>query len=143
VAEALTALLAGGFVLVVVTNQPDVARGTLRREDVESVNRELTAQLPLDDVRVCYHDDADRCGCRKPEPGLLVDAAADWDIDLGASFMVGDRWRDIDAGKRAGCTTILVDSSYPEDRRSVPDWSAASLHEASKWILARQTLTTS
>jgi D-glycero-D-manno-heptose 1,7-bisphosphate phosphatase len=138
VIEACIALRTAGFLLIVVTNQPDVARGTLRREVVEAINEALRAQVPVDDFRVCYHDEADGCPCRKPQPGLLVQAARDWRIDLARSFMVGDRWRDIEAGRRAGCTTVFIDYSYTESRRSVPDCSVRSLVEAADWIIGRR-----
>ena len=103
VPEALTVLHERGFILLVVTNQPDVARGTQSRNVVEAINNQLRQQLPLDGVYVCYHDNADRCDCRKPSPGMLLKAAAEHDIDLRASFMVGDRGSDIAAGNAAGC----------------------------------------
>src|SRR5262249_35905993 len=97
VVEACITLRTAGFTLVVVTNQPDVARGTQQRAVVQAINEVLRAQVPLDDFRVCYHDEPDGCTCRKPQPGLLLQAARDWQIDLVSSFMVGDSWRDIEA----------------------------------------------
>jgi len=138
VPEALAGLRDAGFLLIVVTNQPDVARGVLQKEDVESINAALRRKLPLDDVRVCYHDDQDACNCRKPLPGLLLDAARDWRIDLKMSFMVGDRWRDIEAGHRAGCKTILIDRVHHERLKSVPDYRAESLTQAAAQILSRR-----
>ena len=139
VVEACKALRAADFLLVVVTNQPDVARGTLHRETVEAINRALRAQVPVDDIRVCYHDDQDKCLCRKPSPGLLLQAAEDWQIDLSASFTVGDRWKDIEAGRRAGCKTVLIDYAYAEAVLSVPDRSVHSLAEATDWILGQSS----
>jgi transaldolase len=135
VIDACIALRAAGFLLVVVTNQPDVARGTQRRELVEAINDALRAQVPLDDIRVCYHDEPDGCTCRKPRPGLLLQAARDGQIDLANSFLVGDRWRDIEAGHRAGCTTILINYGYTEAQQSAPDCYVRSLPEAADWIL--------
>ena len=135
VVDACIALRTAGFLLIVVTNQPDVARGTQQRNVVESINHMVRAQVPLDDIRVCYHDEPDGCTCRKPRPGLLLQAARDWQIDLASSFMVGDRWKDIEAGRRAGCTTILVDYGYAEVQQSVPDRYVYSLAEAADWIL--------
>ena len=135
VAGACSALHEAGFLLIVVTNQPDVARGAATRAQVEAINSALSGQLPLDDVRVCYHDDPDSCSCRKPKCGLLRDAARDWDIDLSASFMVGDRWKDIEAGHRAGCRTIFVDAGYSERQPATPDCRVHSLAEAARWIL--------
>ena len=136
---ALAGLKAAGFLLIVVTNQPDVARGIIRREDVERMHAALRAALPLDDVAVCYHDDADACACRKPLPGMLLQAAAAHEIDLAASFMIGDRWRDIDAGAAAGCRTIWIDRSYRERPPAhMPDARVDSLRAAAEWIMARQ-----
>jgi transaldolase len=136
VAQALERLRAAGFRLIVVTNQPDVARGVQTRETVEAIHAELLARgLPLDDFRVCYHDDDDDCACRKPKPGLLLAAAQEEGLDLTSSFLVGDRWRDIEAGKRAGCTTLFIDYRYVELERSQPDVRVRSLAEAANWIL--------
>jgi D-glycero-D-manno-heptose 1,7-bisphosphate phosphatase len=136
VREAVDRLRAAGLLLVVATNQPDVARGTLERERVEEMHTLLHQILPLDDVLCCYHDDPDRCACRKPRPGLLVDAAQRFRVDLPASFMVGDRWRDVEAGRQAGCTTILLARSYSEASRSRPDYQADDLAEATDIILS-------
>jgi D-glycero-D-manno-heptose 1,7-bisphosphate phosphatase len=137
VPDALARLRAAGFRLIVVTNQPDIARGTQRREVVDRMHAKLMAELPIDDVRVCPHDDRDGCDCRKPKPGLLDSAAHDKSLSLGDSFMVGDRWRDVEAGRRAGCTTIFVDRDYAEPR---PEGAAVVVHslgEATDWILSR------
>jgi D-glycero-D-manno-heptose 1,7-bisphosphate phosphatase len=128
-----------GFLLIVVTNQPDVARGTQRLEVVEAINMELQRQLPLDDIRVCYHDEADNCPCRKPKPGMLLEAGLDWGLDFRTSFMVGDRWTDVEAGRRAGCKTVLVHTAISEERRCQPDFQAASLREAERWILQQSS----
>jgi D-glycero-D-manno-heptose 1,7-bisphosphate phosphatase len=136
VPEALGALKAQGYSLVVVTNQPDVARGTASRELVDSIHERLKGELDLDAVFTCFHDDADECDCRKPKPGLLLRAAHDLGIDLTSSFMVGDRWRDVEAGRRAGCRTLFVDCGYRESRSHVCDFRVGSLLEASGIILA-------
>jgi transaldolase len=120
-----------GFLLIVVTNQPDVRRGALTREKVGEIHRYLAAKLPLDDVFVCGHDDEDHCTCRKPKPGLLVEAAGKYGIDLAKSYMVGDRWRDIEAGSAAGCRTIFIDHGYNErDPETPPDIRVCALPEA-------------
>ncbi len=135
--QALEALKRRGYLLIVVTNQPDVARGSQTRAMVETLNASLKKCLPLDEIRVCYHDDADNCECRKPRPGLLLQAAQEHAIDLSASYMVGDRWRDIEAGHRAGCVTILVDYQYADELPRPPDHTVRSLSEAALWILAQ------
>jgi D-glycero-D-manno-heptose 1,7-bisphosphate phosphatase len=136
VLPALQSLKANGFVLICVTNQPDVARGKQRREVVEAINATLLKALPLHEINVCYHDDQDGCECRKPQPGLLLAAVMKYLIDLSSSFMVGDRWRDIEAGHRAGCRTILIDYGYPENWvGQPPHCKASSLSEAANWIL--------
>jgi D-glycero-D-manno-heptose 1,7-bisphosphate phosphatase len=137
VPDALARLRAAGFRLIVVTNQPDIARGTQRRDVVDRMHAKLMAELPIDDVRTCPHDDCDGCNCRKPKAGLLDSAAHDNGLSLPDSFMVGDRWRDVEAGRRAGCTTIFVDRDYAEPK---PDDAAVvvrSLGEATDWILSR------
>jgi D-glycero-D-manno-heptose 1,7-bisphosphate phosphatase len=135
VAGALADLKRAGYVLVVVTNQPDVARGAQTRAAVDAIHARLQAELPLDAIRACLHDDADRCGCRKPAPGLLLDAARDLDLDLGASVMVGDRWRDIEAGRAAGCRTVFINCHYAERQPTTFDVELTSLAEAAAWIL--------
>ena len=136
VRDALLELANAGFVLVVVTNQPDVARGTQRREIVEAMHAKLEASLPLDAVYCCFHDDADACHCRKPAPGLLLDAAGDLDLDLARSFIIGDRWRDTEAGAAAGCRTIFIDYGYAERQPRLVDRRVTSVSEATRWILS-------
>jgi D-sedoheptulose 7-phosphate isomerase len=136
VPEALRDLKGQGFELFVITNQPDVARGTQTRDAVEGINRKLASTLPVDDIIVCYHADQDNCSCRKPKPGMLLDAARKHGIDLSVSFLVGDRWRDIEAGRSAGCKTILINGGYREKQSSqAPDARAGSLREAASWII--------
>ncbi|MGA9073108.1 MAG: HAD-IIIA family hydrolase [Candidatus Sulfotelmatobacter sp.] len=136
VPKALQDLKSHGYELLVVTNQPDVGRGKQSRQALDAMHQSLFARLPLDDILVCCHTDQDKCDCRKPLPGMLLDAARKHNIDLPASFMVGDRWRDIEAGYNAGCRTILIDYGYserPPDR--VPDLRVGSLREAADWII--------
>jgi D-glycero-D-manno-heptose 1,7-bisphosphate phosphatase len=137
VEQACRQLHEAGLLLIVVTNQPDVARGTQTIETVEALNRELSSRLPLDEIRVCPHDDADHCDCRKPAPGLLLDAAREHGIELENSVMVGDRWRDVEAGRRAGCATVFLDSGYSERPPEAPDLTVGTLGEAVPWILER------
>jgi len=138
VPAALALLRQAGYRLIVVTNQPDVARGSKAREEVEALHQALRAQLPIDEIRVCFHDDADDCRCRKPKPGLLLDAAKTNGIDLKASVMVGDRWRDIEAGRQAGCTTVFINYNYQERQPATPNVSVRSLTEAAEWIISQQ-----
>jgi D-sedoheptulose 7-phosphate isomerase len=136
VASSLHDLRAHGFGLFVITNQPDVARGTQTRDAVEEIHQALASSLPIDAIFVCYHDDVDNCACRKPKPGLLLEAQRKHNIDLSRSFMVGDRWRDIDAGHNAGCKTILIDYGYRETRpEQPPEAIVRSLREAADWII--------
>jgi D-glycero-D-manno-heptose 1,7-bisphosphate phosphatase len=138
-AVSLRRLKAAGFLLILVTNQPDVARGALSREAVEEVNAAVCAELPIDDVFVCWHDDSDQCDCRKPKPGLILRASAKYGIGLDRSFLIGDRWRDIDAGAIAGCRTILLDRRYQErEPDHAPDFRAETLAEAADWILGQR-----
>jgi len=137
VAEACVKLKQAGFLLVVATNQPDVGRGTISQKLVESLHEHMRRQAPLDRVEVCYHpgQGGSECDCRKPKPGMLLRAARELNIDLKRSFMVGDRWRDIDCGHAAGCTTILVDYGYDEPLRQPPDHCVKTLAEAADVIL--------
>jgi D-glycero-D-manno-heptose 1,7-bisphosphate phosphatase len=135
-AASLVRLKRQGFLLLVVTNQPDVRRGTSTQAAVEKINQSLADNLPLDDFFTCYHDDSDQCDCRKPLPGLFTKAAAKHGVDLANSYMIGDRWRDIDAGSAAGCRTILIDSHYDERKPDAqPDCVVESLAQACDWIL--------
>jgi len=125
-----------GFLLLVVTNQPDVSRGTQSIEAIQQMHESMRQTLPLDDFLVCPHDDRDACQCRKPMPGLFLEAQARYNIDLAGSFMVGDRWRDIDAGRAAGCRTVWIDRQYRERGPALaPDATAASLVDAVDWIV--------
>jgi D-glycero-D-manno-heptose 1,7-bisphosphate phosphatase len=138
VADACEKLHRLGCLLVVVTNQPDVARGQQTVAVVDQINDELRRRLPIDSVGACYHDNDDLCSCRKPQPGLLLAAAERLAIDLARSFIVGDRWSDIEAGRRAGCRTVLVGNSGIEHSIE-PDYAASSLVEAADWISDRLT----
>jgi D-glycero-D-manno-heptose 1,7-bisphosphate phosphatase len=135
VREALERLRSAGFVLIVVTNQPEIARGGLESTDLDAMHRHLHDSLPIDSIYCCPHDDADNCGCRKPRPGLLLEAADRHRIDLAASYVVGDRWRDIEAGRAAGCISVFIDLGYDEDQPSNPDHVARSLPDATDWIV--------
>jgi len=126
-----------GLRLLVVTNQPDIARGKTAGSAVDEINEVLRRDLVLDEILVCPHDDVDGCVCRKPKPGLLLAAAEAWDIDLARSTMVGDRWRDIDAGRAAGVATVFLDRSYTERRPDDADLVTDELLRAVPFILHR------
>jgi len=135
VREGLHALHSAGFILVVITNQPDVSRGRVTRESVYAINNFLMDELPLDNMKVCFHDNADHCDCRKPKPGNIIKAAQELGIDLNHSFMVGDRWSDIEAGRRAGCKTVFIENLYVEKNPESPDFQAKEFYQVVKCIL--------
>jgi D-glycero-D-manno-heptose 1,7-bisphosphate phosphatase len=134
--DCLCDLKKADFVLVVVTNQPDVGNGVVAKEVVDNMNRSLLRALPLDEVVVCYHSQSDGCLCRKPKAGMLQVAAEKYAIDLSRSFMVGDRWSDVAAGKLAGCKTIFIDRSYTEPNSEIPNIIVKSLREAADYVLS-------
>jgi D-glycero-D-manno-heptose 1,7-bisphosphate phosphatase len=143
VKEAINELKQAGFLTIVVTNQPDVARGLQTKEVVDSMNEKVAHDLAIDDLKVCFHTDEHGCQCRKPNSGMLLEAASAWDIDLSLSYMIGDRYSDIQAGNQAGCTSILVG---PGDRLAserleqlLPATQVKSLWEASRWILTHES----
>jgi len=110
--EPLQKLKAAGFVLVATTSQPGLSRGYLPRRELERMHALLKQRLPLDDILVCPHDEADRCPCRKPQPGLLTEAAFKWHIDLDRSYVVSDKWQDAQAAHVVGCTSLLLESPW-------------------------------
>src|SRR6185295_8673444 len=135
VEEACLRLKDAGWLLVVATNQPDVGRGTQRREEVEEMHAAMCARLPIDRVEVCYDPGQGiPSEFRKPAPGMLLRAAREMEIDLAGSWMVGDRWRDIDCGAAAGCRTIFIDYGYDEALRTEPNYRVKSLLEAAAVI---------
>jgi len=138
VPEACRRLKQAGFLLVVATNQPDVGRGTLKQEVVETMHAEMCRQLPLNRVEACYHPGRglSHCDCRKPKPGMLLRAARELGIDLAQSWMVGDRWRDVDCGRAAGCRTVFIDRGYAEELKHQPDFRVNNLLEAAGIILS-------
>ena len=138
VREACRALREHGYLLILVTNQPDIARGTAGADEAHAMHTLLRRFLHLDDVKVCPHDDAANCDCRKPKPGLIFDAARQWSIDLAASYFVGDRWRDIEAGQRAGCRAIFIDYRYNERQPQPPFTGVRSLRQAAEAILGSE-----
>ncbi len=135
VRDACERLRGAGFLMIVVTNQPDIARGSTTAEAVEELHERLRSEVTVDDIIVCPHDDVDACACRKPRPGMLVDAAQRWGIDLAASAIVGDRWRDIEAGRAAGIRTVFIDRGYAERLANEPDLVVGELADAVSWLL--------
>lgn len=136
VLESLKILKSAGFLLIVVSNQPDVAKGKITQLFVESVNARLKEFLPIDQFRICYHADEDGCSCRKPLPGLIMSAARELDIDLSRSVMIGDRWRDVEAGFSAGCKTFFINYGYLEKKPDQACIQVQSLAEACPLILS-------
>jgi D-glycero-D-manno-heptose 1,7-bisphosphate phosphatase len=135
VVESVKILKEHGFKLIVVTNQPDVARGWVSRDAVDLLNAYVKKALGVDDVVACFHTEKDGCECRKPRPGMLTSSAQKWHIDLALSFMVGDRMSDIEAGLKAGCKTILVGDAEADSGIVSPHHRTTDLSTAVKWIL--------
>jgi len=118
------------FLCILITNQPDVFRGKISKKTVVEMNSYIKKKIKLDDMFVCYHDNEHNCSCRKPKPGLLVKASKKWKIDLNKSFMIGDRWKDILAGKKVGCKTIFINNNYKNDKKVKADFTFKSLLKA-------------
>ncbi len=137
VPEACRALKAAGYALVVATNQPDVGRGDQPQAEVEAMHERLRSLIPeIERIEVCYDPGRGEFSRRrKPEPGMLLDAATALGLDLGQSWMVGDRWRDVDCGKRAGVKTVFIDFGYSEELQAKPDFTVKSFAEAAQVIL--------
>ena len=137
VSQACTQLKDAGFLLLVVTNQPDVRTGKQSLAEVEAMHDKLRNLLPVDDISACFHVNADNCACRKPRPGMLLQAAERHGVNLSTSYMVGDRRGDIEAGQRAGCSCFFIDYHYREAGPQGTFRTVADLHEAAEHILAR------
>jgi len=134
-AVSLQRLKEVGFILAVVTNQPDVGNGLMPRSEVDAMHEIMTRELPLDAVKTCFHGQAQHCDCRKPKPGMLLEAARELGINLKKSFMVGDRKSDVDAGRAAGCATVFIDLGYALPAPEHPDYVAHSIAEAADFII--------
>lgn len=136
--DGCQALKRSGYVLVVATNQPDVGRGTQSKGAVEAMHAKLSQLIPLDRIEVSYAPGGENPPDfrRKPQPGMIIQAAQEMDLDLTRSWMVGDRWRDIDCGHNAGLRTIFIDWGYDEKLRARPDFTVRSFAEAVGIILA-------
>ena len=134
--ETLSSLKKIGFSLAVITNQPDVGNGRVRKEVVQKMNDHLKMILPIDLIKVCYHAQTYNCNCRKPKPAMILEAAAELPAILTESYMIGDRAGDISAGKAAGCTTILIDKNYTEKLIDKPNFRVPSLEAAANIIIS-------
>jgi D-glycero-D-manno-heptose 1,7-bisphosphate phosphatase len=135
VVTAIELLKAHHFVPVVVTNQPDVARGTTSQTTINEINAHISMLTGIEHFYTCIHDDGDLCGCRKPKPGLIIQSATELGLDIHSSILVGDRWRDVSAGQAAGCRTFFIDHSYGERPPEQPFSRVSSLLEAVKKVL--------
>lgn len=134
--QALNRLRGAGFLLVVVTNQPDIGNGKISAGVVAQMHDILYKALPIDRIELCPHGQGDKCDCRKPKPGMLLRAAEACGIDLGKSYMVGDRASDVEAGKAAGCKTVFIDLQYASELKpDRPDHVAQSIVDAADIIL--------
>ena len=140
VKEVLPQLKSAGYLLIVVTNQPDVGRGTQHKSVVEEMHDLLKRELPLDAIYVCYHGYDGECDCRKPKPGMLIEAAKKYDIDLKQSYMIGDRVKDVDAGYAGRCHTIFIEYGYCEPLNTIPDFTTDNLQNAATWILLQDPI---
>lgn len=134
VKPALDQLKASGYLLICVTNKPDIERGLMTQANLDAIMQKLRETLPLDDIFICYSEHSD---CFKPKPGLLLQATHQYDIDLSKSYMIGDLWSDVKAGQNAGCKTIWIDRHYINERQPDPpaDYTAESLTEAARWLM--------
>ena len=139
VPDGCAQLKRANFLLVVITNQPDVGRGNQSREAVEAMNLKMESALPfLDRIEVCYHAGkryGQPCDCRKPQPGLILRAAAKLNIDLNRSYVIGDRWRDVDCARAAGCRVVFIQRGYNETLREAPDFIVTNFEEAVTAVL--------
>lgn len=135
VSEKLKQLRDAGYLLFVITNQPDVARGKTPRHIIEEIHKFISEEILLEEIFCCYHDDKDDCTCRKPRPGFFLEAEKKWGVDLSNSFMVGDRWKDIEAAENARVNSIFVDYNYDEPKPISQQFTTGSPLEALTYIL--------
>ncbi|MCB9062450.1 MAG: HAD-IIIA family hydrolase [Halobacteriovoraceae bacterium] len=125
--EVCRSLKENGFILIVVTNQPDYKRGTQKLDVIEQLNTHVANKLPIEKVYCCLHDNEDNCNCRKPKPGMILMGIEEFNIDPMQSFMIGDRTSDISAGKACGLKTIFIDYHYEEKQNEIPDYTVESI----------------
>jgi D-glycero-D-manno-heptose 1,7-bisphosphate phosphatase len=130
----LMLLRQSGYKLIVITNQPDVSRGITTMEIVNEINNRIIDLLNVDEIISCFHDDNDNCDCRKPKPGMILEATKKWNIDLSSSYLIGDRWRDIQTAKNIGLSSILINYDYDE-KKVEADFECINFEEATKFIL--------
>lgn len=135
--EVLARLKGEGFLLIVVTNQPDISRGSITWAELNAIHDLIRRELPVDDIIVCPHDNDDDCDCRKPKPGMIVESARKWGIDIESSFLIGDTWKDMEAGQKAGCKTILLDAPYNQDVQG--DYRIQDICETLKIITKKES----
>jgi D-glycero-D-manno-heptose 1,7-bisphosphate phosphatase len=131
--ESVSQIRRAGFLAIVVTNQPEIARGELSWETLHRMHHHLQTTVGVDAIYVCPHDPSAGCSCHKPQPGLLLTAAQEWHVELSTSFLIGDRWRDVQAGQAAGCSTVLIERSYSGNAQA--DCRAPDLGSAIRYIL--------
>ena len=134
-AASLQKLKQAGFLLAVVTNQPDVGDGLIAHSEVDAMHEIMARELPLDAVKACFHGHGEHCDCRKPKPGMILEAAVELGINLKKSFMVGDRKSDVEAGRAAGCATVFIDLGYALPAPDAPDYVVHSIAEAAHVII--------
>jgi D-glycero-D-manno-heptose 1,7-bisphosphate phosphatase len=139
-AASLNRLKRAGYLLAVVTNQPDVGHGLIPRAEVDAMHELMRRELPVDTIKACFHRQDEHCDCRKPKPGMILAAAGELGIDLAKSFMVGDRKGDVEAGRAAGCATVFIDLGYAEPAPEAPDHVVRSIAEAAD-VIINATLT--
>jgi D-glycero-D-manno-heptose 1,7-bisphosphate phosphatase len=127
-APLLKKLKAVGLVIIATTNQPGLSDGRLSRRELDRMHEVLRCALPLDDIIVCPHSETDRCSCRKPKPGLLIEAKFKWHLDMDRSFAISDKWQDAEAARAAGCNSVMIKSPWVGSVHHdflLPDFAAA------------------
>jgi D-glycero-D-manno-heptose 1,7-bisphosphate phosphatase len=134
--DVLAMAMKMGYLVIVITNQPDYAKGIQTKEEIENINDYLLNELPIDRIYTCWHKTEDNCLCKKPKIGLFLEAQKDYNIDFNKSFMVGDRSVDIEAGNRVGCTTIFLNNIYETYENNILsfDYIIDSVEEIKKII---------
>lgn len=121
-----------GYIVIVITNQPDVANNIVTKNKVDKINKYLKSEVMFDDIFVCYHNGNDNCNCRKPKVGLFIEAKTKYNIDFSKSYMIGDRWKDMEAGEKVGCKTIFIDNNYEEKKPIGPDYTFNKVSDIGK-----------